>query len=136
MRHGILRRNAALAAVKNLILANLRRGRLVLDARRRVLHFQVGERVRAALVAQQHRVALRIVARTRCALQNLHRAAIGVLPVAGRNALRNNRAARVLSDVDHLGARVRLLIVVRQRHRIKFAHRVVAQQQAARDISR
>src|SRR5437879_12167139 len=56
--HGVLRRDAALVAVENLVLANLRRGRLVLDARGPVLHFDVRERVRAALVADEQRVTL------------------------------------------------------------------------------
>ena len=43
---------------------------------------------------------------------------------------------RVLADVDHLGAGVGLLVVVRQRHRIKLADRVVALQDARSDISR
>src|ERR1035438_758337 len=55
--------NAALPAIENLVFADLRSGCLVLHLRRRILHFEVGERVRAALIAQQHGIALRIVAR-------------------------------------------------------------------------
>ena len=45
--------DAALFAIEDLILANLRRRCLVLDARRAVLDLEVGEGVRAALVANQ-----------------------------------------------------------------------------------
>src|SRR5437016_1591328 len=41
--HGVLRRDAALVAVENLVFADLRRGRFVLDARRLVLHLDVRE---------------------------------------------------------------------------------------------
>src|ERR1039458_9034869 len=125
-RNRVFARDPALPAIENLVLADLRRRGLVLQLRRRVLHFQVRERVRAALVAQQQRIALRIVARAGRVLQNFDSAAIGVLPVAGRNSLRHNRRSGVLADVNHLGAGVSLLIVVGQRHRVKLAHRVVA----------
>ena len=38
----------------------------------------------------------------------------------------------VLADVDHLGAGVGLLVMIGERHRVEFADRVVADQQAAR----
>ena len=52
--------------------------------------------------------------------------------MAGRDALRDDRAARVLADVDHLRAGVGLLPVVGRRHRVELADRVVALQDAAR----
>src|SRR5205823_14143526 len=58
----VLRRQAALLAVENLVLADLRRRGLVLDRRALVAHLDVRERVRPALVAQQQRIALRVVA--------------------------------------------------------------------------
>ena len=78
--------------IKNLVFADLRSGASCSTARDGVLHFDVRERVRAALVAQQQRIALRVVARARGALQDLHQAAIGVLPVAGGNAFGDDRA--------------------------------------------
>ena len=56
--HGVLGGDAALVAVKDLVFADLRRGRFVLNGSRRVLHLDVGERVRPALRADEHRVAL------------------------------------------------------------------------------
>src|SRR5215467_4380396 len=85
-----------------------------------------------ALVANQERVALRVVARPGGTLHDLHLASIGVLPVASRDALGNDSAARVLADVNHLRAGVGLLAVVGESNRIEFAHRVLALQDAAR----
>src|SRR2546423_234357 len=100
--HGVLSRDAALVAIENLVLANLRRGRLVLDARGLVLHFDIRERVRATLVADEQRIALREVARVRRAWTDLHQAAIAVLPVPGGDAFRDDGAVRVFADVHHL----------------------------------
>src|SRR6185503_20488681 len=92
----------------------------------------VRERMGAALVADQHRVALREVARAVGPLEDPDRAAVGVLAVAGRDALGDDRAAGVLPDVDHLRPRVGLLVVVRQGHGVELPDRVVALQDAAR----
>src|SRR4029453_11435137 len=59
----ILERQAALAKIEDLILANLRRGRFVLDTRGCVADFEIRERVRAAFVADEQRIALRVVPR-------------------------------------------------------------------------
>src|SRR6266850_7568847 len=101
-RHGILGRQAALAQIKDLILADLRRRCLVRHDRGAVAHVDVREGVRAALIADQHRIALRIVARALGALHDLHESAIGVLPAARGDALRHDRRPRVLAEVNHL----------------------------------
>ena len=92
--------------------------------------------VRAALVAEQQRVALRVVAAVARALQDLHQAAVRVLALAGADALADDRASGVLADVDHLRAGVGLLEVVRQRDGVKLADAVVALQDAARVFPR
>src|SRR5580658_143295 len=131
--HGdrVFGRDTALAAVENLVFADLRSGGLVLHLRRSVLDFEIGEGMRAALITQQHGIALRIVARVGGTLQDLNRAAISVLAVAGGDALGDNGAGSVLPDVDHLGAGIGLLVVVGKRHGIEFADRVIADQQTA-----
>ena len=91
-----------------------------------------GKRVRPAVRADQHRIALRIVARVLGLRHHLHQAAITVVRFAGRNSLRDDRRLRVLAEVDHLRAGVGLLRVVRQRDRVKFADRIVALQNARR----
>src|SRR5712692_5956686 len=98
--------HAALAAVEDLVLTDLRGRSFVLDLRGSVLHLQIREGVSPALVAQQQGVTLRVVARTRSTLLNLHHAAVAVLPVPSGDAFRDDRALCILADVDHLGARI------------------------------
>ena len=87
--------------------------------------------MRSALVSQQQRIALGVVPCPGGSFEDLHRTPVGVLTVARGNAFRHDRAARVLPDVDHLGAGVGLLVVVRQRHGIELADGVIALQNAA-----
>src|SRR5690606_13222416 len=79
----------ALTAVEELVVADLRRRRLVLDARRALARFDVRKRVRAAAIAYQQRIALRVVPRAFRRRHDPHEAAIRVLPVARRDALRD-----------------------------------------------
>src|SRR5438309_6146571 len=59
-------------------------------------------------------------------------AAIGVLRLAGGDALGDDPARRVLAEMDHLGAAIDLLIAVRDRDRVEFTTGVIAAQDAAR----
>src|SRR6185503_15199016 len=68
-RDRVLRLQAALPAVEQLVLSDLGRRGLVLEPRRAVLHLDVRKGVRAAVAPHQERVALRVVAR---ALRPLH----------------------------------------------------------------
>ena len=96
-----------------------------------VLHLNVRERICLGVVANQHRVALRIVACARRLGIDLDQAAIAVLRITGGNALGNDRAFGVLANVNHLAACVGLLVVIGQRHRVKLTHGVIAHQHAA-----
>src|SRR5580704_11401332 len=58
-------------------------------------------------------------------------AAIGVLRLPRTDAFRDDPRARVLAQMDHLGAGVGLLIVIRDGDRIELADRVIAAQNAA-----
>src|ERR1700690_4417139 len=62
--------------------------------------------------------------------KHLDQATISVGAAAGGNALGDDRGARVLADVDHLGAGVGLLHIAGHGDRIELAHRVVAAQDA------
>src|SRR6266851_8346633 len=130
--HGVLGGDAPLLEVEDLVLADLGCRGLVLHLRARVQDLDVREGVGAALVTHEQGVALRVVAAVLRVLADLHEAAVGVLAVAGGNALGHDRGARVLPDVDHLGAGVRLLMVVGDGHRVELADGVVALQDAAR----
>src|SRR5439155_26976165 len=88
--------------------------------------------VRAAAVADQQRVALRVVARAYGTRLHPHEPAIGVLAMPRRDALRDDRRAGVAADMRHLGAGVGLLAIVGDRDRIEFADRIVAFEDAAR----
>src|SRR6266566_1593944 len=130
-RHRVFGREPALAQVEDLILTDLRRGRFVLHDRRAVAHVDVREGVRPALVADEHRVTLRVVPRALGTLHDFYEPAIGVLPAARRNSFRHDRRARVLAEVNHLRAGVSLLLVARYRDRVELTDRVVALENAA-----
>src|SRR3546814_13546147 len=59
-----------------------------------------------------------------------HEATVGRVGPAGGDALGDDARARVLAEVDHLGAGVGLLIVVGDGDGVELAHRVVALQDA------
>src|SRR5205809_744337 len=84
------------------------RGGLVLDPGAAVAGLDIGHRVGAAAVADQQRVALRVVPRVGRARQDADQPAIGVAGAAGRDALGDDGAARIAPDMDHLGAGVGL----------------------------
>src|SRR5882724_2851243 len=115
----VFRRKPALPAIEQLVVADLRGRRLVLDPRRAVPDLDIGHGVAAALGADEQAVALRIVAGPRGAGLDAHQAAIGILAMAGRDALGDDRRARIASDMDHLRAGVGLLPVVGHRDRVK-----------------
>src|ERR1700732_4084919 len=86
-RHRVLGAEPALPAIEQLVLADLRGRRLVLDPGRGIAHLDIGHSVRAAPVTNQQRVALRVVARALRPRLHAHETAIGVLSAAGRYAL-------------------------------------------------
>src|SRR5690606_27720690 len=90
----------------------------------------------AAFVADQQRIALGEVARVLGAAVRGDLAAIGVVRLAGRNALGDDAARRVLAEMDHLGATVDLLVTVGNGDRIELAARIVAAQDAGRIFPR
>ena len=101
-----------------------------------IFYFDVRECIGATLVPHQHRIALGIVARAMSRRQNLHQSPVAVDRIARRNALRDNCAARVATDVHHLRTGIGLHFIVRQRDRKKCADRVFALKNAARILPR
>src|SRR5262249_11990388 len=97
-----------------------------------ILRLDVGHRVGPTLVADQERVAVGEVARAARLTVRPHAATIGVLRVAGGDPFRDDAARRVLSEMQHLGARIDLLIAVGDGDRVELATRIVAAQDAAR----
>src|SRR4051812_18786899 len=88
--------------------------------------------MRAALVADQQRIAGGEIARAGGLAMGGDEAAIGVLRDTGRDTLGNDPRRGVLAEMDHLGAGIDLLVTVRDRDRIELAARIVAAQDAAR----
>src|SRR5271166_2141364 len=129
-RRRFLCRQAALQAVKHLLIRNFGRGRLVFDHSGGVLGLDIRYRVGAAFVADQQGIAVGEIARS--GRQSVHGRLppIGVLRFAGRDALRDNAARRVAAEMNHLRAAVDLLMAVRNRNRIEFAARGLSAQYA------
>ena len=92
--------------------------------------------MRAALIAHEHRIALRIIPRTVGSGIHLHQSAISILPISGRNTLRHNCRLRIFPNMDHFRAGIGLLLIRRQRNRIKFANRMISLQNDARILPR
>src|SRR3990172_5910559 len=128
----VLRRDASRLAVEELIVPDLRGRRLVLHLCGGLLDLDVRERERGARRADQERVALGVVPGIRRAFVDLHAAAVGVPAIAGGDTLRDDRAPRVLPDVEHLRPRVRLLVIVHNRDGIEFPLGVISLEDAAR----
>src|SRR5260370_26508884 len=88
--------------------------------------------MRAALAADEERVATGEVPGVIGAGHDTHEAAIRILGLASGDALGDNRAAGVLADVDHLRAGVGLLVIVDQRYGVELADGVVTLEDATR----
>lgn len=122
----VLGRDPPLLEIKQLLLADLARRRLVLDARARVADRDVRVGVGRRGVADQHRVALGEVARPRGGGQDRDSPSVDVSRFPGADAFADDAGARVLADVDHLGARVGLLPAVCEGDGVELADGVVA----------
>ena len=101
------------------------------ELRARILRLDIGNGMRAAVMADQQAVALRIIAGAFGLSMRRHLSAIGVLRFAGGDALGDDTAFGVAAEMDHLGAAIDLLISVRHGDGIKLALRIVAAQNAA-----
>mmetsp|Transcript_11451 Transcript_11451/g.39820 ORF Transcript_11451/g.39820 Transcript_11451/m.39820 type:complete len:260 (-) Transcript_11451:476-1255(-) len=128
--HSLLRVDPPLLEVEELLLANLARARLVLHPAGRLpdLDVRVGGGRRA--VSDEHRVALRVVARPGRRRRHGDEPAVGVGRLAGGDALGHDAAPRVLAHVHHLRARVRLLHVVGERHGVELPDAAVPREHA------
>ena len=80
----------------------------------------IRECVGAAFVPHQQRITLGEVAAAVGVFGHAHEPAVGILTLPGRNTLADYRAARVASEVYHLGACVSLLVVGGDGHGVKF----------------
>ena len=127
----LLHVDAALLAVKELVLPDLRGTCLVLHAGRGVPDVDVGVGVGSGRVPDQHGVALGVVAGVGSLRLHLHEAPVAVEGLSRRDALGDDAAAGVLADVDHLGACVSLLLLVGEGDRVELPDGVVSGQDHA-----
>ena len=100
------------------------------DVRRWISHIDIGKGVCAALVADEHGIALGKISGVVRAFEHLHGTAISVLSKQGGYAFGNDGTAGVFPNVDHFCAGVGLLLEGGDGDRVKFAHRVVTLQNA------
>lgn len=56
----------------------------------------------------------------------LHQPSVCITGRTSRNALRDDTAASILSDMDHLGASICLLLLIGKRHTVELSNTVVA----------
>ena len=85
----------------------------------------------SAMAAEQERVATAVVAGTVGCGSHLDETSVGILTASCADALRDDGAAGVPSDVYHLGARVGLLVVVCHSHAVELSLRAVAREHTA-----
>ena len=88
--HGLFLAQPALHGVEQLIVRDFGRCRFMLNLGRGVFHFNIGHRVRAALIAQQQAVALREIAHAFCLWGHAYQPAIGAIGMARANPLGHN----------------------------------------------
>ena len=93
----------------------------MLDVRGWVAHVDIGKGVCAALVADEHGVALGKVSGVVRAFEDLHGTAIGVLPAQGGYTFGDDGTSGVFTNVNHFCAGVRLLFEGGDGDRVKFA---------------
>ena len=82
----------------------------------------------AAGIAHQQGITLRIVAGVVCVFAYLDQAAVGILRFSRGDALGDDGAAGVPAEMDHLGAGVRLLVVVGDCDGVEFTAGIIAAQ--------
>ena len=103
------------------------------DRRGGFLTLEIGEGVRAALVADQQRVALGVVARAVRLRAHLDQAAVALFwPWPARDALGDDRATSCSCRCGSSSCRYRPAAVVRHGDGVELADGVVALQDAAR----
>jgi len=124
--HSILGRNSPLVAIKNLVFADFRGCRLMFYLSRRILDFQVRERMCPTFVPQQQRITLRIITGILAALHHFHFSPVRVTAEPGGDTFRNDPATGIVTDMNHLCTGIRLLIIIGNRYRIKLTYRAIS----------
>ena len=124
--------DSPLLAVEELVFVDLGGGGFVLHRCRGVGDDHVREGVCAALIAQEERVALAVVAGVLGMKTHLDESAVRILAMSGGDTFGDDARAGVLTDVDHLRARVRLLVVISERYGVELRGGIIAFEDAGR----
>ena len=93
-----------------------------------VLHLDIRKGMCAALIANQHGITLRVVTCTLSGWCDPHQTAIAAVRASRRNTFADDGTARIFSEMNHFRARVCLLKIVSNSHRIKFTDRIIPTQ--------
>src|SRR5262245_39725231 len=88
--------------------------------------------MRAAVIADQQRIAIGEIAGAGRLAVGAHEAPVGVVGTPGGDALGGDPARGILAEVENRRAVIDLLAAVRDRDRIELAPGIVAAQDAAR----
>src|SRR5262252_3375160 len=99
--------------------------------RRGVLSLDIGHGMGTTAIADQERIAVGEVARVLGLAMRRDQAPVGVLGMAGGDALGDNAARGIGPQMQHLGAAINLLIAVGNGDRVELAAGTVAAQDAA-----
>ena len=116
----VLHADTSLLAVEELVFVDFAGRRFVLNGGGGVGYLHVGESVCAAFIAQEQRVALAVVACVGGVGSDLDESAVGILTMPRADTLAHDTRAGILAKVNHLRARVRLLVVVGYRHGVEL----------------
>ena len=90
-----------------------------------VVTSDVREGVRTAERTDKQAVTLREVTGSGSARKHTYKTTIAVLAMSCRNSFADDTALRALSDMNHLGSGISLLVIVGHSDRIKLGRRVI-----------
>ena len=133
---GVFEGDSPLLAVEELVFVDLGGCCFVFNGSRGVRDDHVREGVRTAFIAQEERVALAVVAGVLGVKTHLDESAVRVLAMSGGDTFGDDARAGVLTDVDHLRACVRLLVVIGERYGVELRGGIIAFEDAGRVFPR
>ena len=92
--------------------------------------------MRTAFVAEQQGVTLTVITCTGSFLRHTNQSPVGILRMSGRDTFTDDGTAGVLTQMNHLRTRVRLLMIVGHGYGVELCRRVVTGKDAARILPR
>ena len=108
----------------------------MLHNRRLIMDIHIREGMRTTFITQQQRIALTIVTRIVRLLSYTHQTTVRVLTMSGRDTFADNGTTGILTQMNHLRTRIRLLVIIRHRHTVEFSRGIISSQNAGRVFPR